>query len=346
MLFSHNEASGYIRQLEKYLESDDSKYSKVMAEHLISFLGEARTLMLSEKSMAVFKEVKSSVVSLLGSSILTLDLVEHAHFECARLLRVLSFGEKYDFNQHDIVQFYLRRSFCEVAQKKVDLIAFGVPEMLVLDKIEQKKNEINSFYVQVEEWDDKQKKREDVVQRSIENWTERLSASESRYRGILEDHNYLGLANAFDGIIKNKTKEAASLRAFMVGLAVLSLVIPVVQLLWGLRVGGFSDIKMPVLSTAFFSVAAEVILIYYFRLCHIRWVNVKNQIAQLELRHAMCAFVQDYADKTKELERDTLTKFENMIFTDVSSDSAPPPSIYDAVDSIAKLLAAWKKPGA
>lgn len=58
----------------------------------------------------------------------------------------------------------------------------------------------------------------------------------------------------------------------------------------------------------------------------------------------MCAFVHDYAAKSKDLERETLMKFENMIFSEVISDNAPPPSIYDAADSIAKLLGAWKKP--
>jgi len=71
---------------------------------------------------------------------------------------------------------------------------------------------------------------------------------------------------------------------------------------------------------------------------------MKNQISQLELRHAMCAFVHDYAEKSKELDRNTLAKFENLIFAEIVQDSSPPPSIYEAADSIAKLLAAWKKP--
>jgi len=350
MLFPSNQALFYIgrlREVEVLSEFADSEYAKEMIRQLIAFFESGQEL----TKYGHDSESYNRAARIVGEALSTVDKirlhsVEIAHFEAAKLLREYSFWGFHNFNETEMVQFYLCRKFDHIPQEKIDEIKFGVPERVLLAKLNQKRDEIHSLLIKIEEIEKRQNEWGSKAKESIEEWGKRLGDSEGRYRDILDGHNYLGLAHAFSGMINKKTEEANVLRLVMFFLAVLTLAIPIIQLFWGLKIYEFSDVKMPVVSTTLFSIAAEVVLIYYFRLCHLRWVSTKNQVAQLELRHSMCAFVQDYANKSKELNRDTLIKFENLIFAEVISDAAPPPSIYDAVDSIAKLLAAWKKPGA
>jgi hypothetical protein len=348
MLFPQEQAYQYIVKIEnslKYIDLKESNYVREMLGQLIHALRDGNKISLSDDVDKLCKEAWKVISKELNSSNLSLASIEVAHFEFAKLLRALAVNGHYSLNQAPILQFYLAKKFDEISQSKVDEIRFEIPAGFLLSKFDQKTEELDLYLLKLTEWEERQEELDAHVREKIEKWSQRLSDSEGRYKSVIEGHNYLGLAHAFKKMIDKKTQEAAGLRVVMIVLAALTLVIPIMQMVWGGKFQSISDATAAVVSTTVFSIAAEMVLIYYFRLCYIRWSNVKNQVAQLELRHSMCAFVQDYANKSKELDRDTLMKFENMIFTEVS-DSAPPPNIYDAVDSIAKLLAAWKKPGA
>lgn len=57
----------------------------------------------------------------------------------------------------------------------------------------------------------------------------------------------------------------------------------------------------------------------------------------------MCAFASDYARNSQEMDKSTLAKFENLVFSELSSDTSVPPSIYDAADAISKVIGSMRK---
>uniref|UniRef100_UPI001962E4D6 hypothetical protein n=2 Tax=Pseudomonas putida TaxID=303 RepID=UPI001962E4D6 len=104
-------------------------------------------------------------------------------------------------------------------------------------------------------------------------------------------------------------------------------------------------ISLPTLSTFIFSIVFEALLLYYFRIIYSQWLIAKQHVLQLSLRHEICAFVNEYAQSAKDMDKNTLAKFENLVFSELSADLNAPPSVYDAVDSIAKVISSMKKPG-
>ena len=69
--------------------------------------------------------------------------------------------------------------------------------------------------------------------------------------------------------------------------------------------------------------------------------DVKRQVSQIDLRKALCQFIHnyvDYASTKKNKDNDSLSKFENLIFSEIVSDSGMLPSTFDGLDVIAKLV--------
>lgn len=341
MLFKQDEFKGFLDGINEYilipnksgLASGHTPYEKELIRQVRALVNESVTLQVPSGVGDFFDEHRNRILVYLNAKV-TLESLRQVHFRYAEMLRRVTLFGSDDFNDHEAVKFYLVPKFEEVQRGMIDSITFGLPAefasrhlKLPLEKLEKQFNAMDAWDTRLVEWEG------------------RVIDSEKRYREVLNSNNYLGLAHAFTEMTLKKEKEVAGLRAVMVGLGLAAFLIPVLQLFLGNLSVLLGRFNLTLLSTAVFSIAAEVILIYFFRIVHQRWASVKSQIAQLELRHAMCAFVQDYAEKSKDLDRSTLAKFENMIFAEVTQDMSAPPSIYDAADSIAKLLGAWKKPG-
>lgn len=332
MLTTYEQAEQYKNILNNYLdlrEYDTSAYIETMAKQVISTLMDRREFHFSPRQSTYYDDRLLTIKNLLTSPIsdTTIELI---HFELAKTLRYVSaLGSDPNFNSSPIVQFYARPKLDEIPLSRSDEIIFGIAHVIYLEKIERPFKELDVTARKVDAWGSK-----------LDQWEKRSTEAQSRYQEVVSGNNYLGLSHAFERIVKRKTKEATGLSYALKLVGFIALCLPMAQLITGI-----TKETSPTLTNLTFSIAVEIILIYYFRLIHSRWTVLKNQISQLELRSSMCAFVHDYAAKSKDLERETLMKFENMIFSDVISDNSPPPSIYDAADSIAKLLGAWKKPG-
>jgi len=337
MLATPEQSEQYRSLLKEYIElhkSDVSDYIQTMANQVGSTLLGRRDYTFPIQHSTYHDDQLLSIKNLLTSPIneTTIELI---HFEIAKTLRYISAaGSTPDFSTSPIIQFYIYPQFKEILLSRIDEIRFGVTYTIYREKTEYNTRSIDKTTRKIKEWS-----------LSIGEWEKRATEAEGRYREVVSGNNYLGLSHAFDKIVESKNKELSGLLSALKMAGALALCLPLFQLLLGIVLFFFSkETTLPFL-TLTLSVAVEIILIYYFRLIHTRWTVLKNQVSQLELRSSMCAFVHDYAAKSKDLERETLMKFENMIFSDVISDNSPPPSIYDAADSIAKLLGAWKKPG-
>lgn len=82
----------------------------------------------------------------------------------------------------------------------------------------------------------------------------------------------------------------------------------------------------------------EILLLYFFRFTLLHFNASKAQLLQLEVRMAICAFIEDYAKFTKENGGQDLSKFESMIFSAIAPDNEKMPSTFDGVDQLATFI--------
>lgn len=85
----------------------------------------------------------------------------------------------------------------------------------------------------------------------------------------------------------------------------------------------------------------ELLLAYFFRVALHGYRAVKAQLIQIDLRMALCQFIQDYADYAKEIRRDSpelLDKFDQLVFSGIVNNESAIPSTFDGLDSLASLI--------
>ena len=314
-------------------------YISKMAEQLVWFFSQEVTLSRFADGTDFFGEHRQKIQAAFTSQSFSVDNLEEGHFLSAKFLRELGYGSASNYNNTEMVRFYLFPEFKEIDYEKVDKIRFGVPIAHILRPEVDKINRIYSIVQKVEQWE-----------MSLTNWGVRVKESEDRYQGVIDATNYLGLGNAFDKMLKEKRIERDGLRKSLIWVALATLFVPILSLFLGTTnfiqnlLGEQVTITMSSVSVFVFSIALEVLLLYYFRVIYGQWLIAKNHVLQLYLRHEMCAFVNEYANSAKDMDRTTLAKFENLVFSELSADLNAPPSVYDAVDSIAKVISSLKKP--
>ena len=106
------------------------------------------------------------------------------------------------------------------------------------------------------------------------------------------------------------------------------------------------------LSTFWFLIALGIIVIIapvVFRITLKHYHSIQAQIIQLELRQALCAFIQNYIEYAREMRdndsriNDSLDKFENLIFSSIVSDSDKIPGTFDGLESLTSFISECRK---
>lgn len=345
MLFSTDEARQYVGKINRLLmsltEQEKSEYVQTMCSQLITALETKQSLKTFDRGDNLMDRMKDQIAVALRDD-LSISSLEEAHFQCARLLRILSFGGFQNFDDNSIVDFYLNPSFREIEQKKIDLMRFDVPSEYILEPYKTELNRTVEHVKKLQQWEEQIDGWRSAVEGSLQDWRKRVEDTERRYNNVVMGQNYLGLAQAFVNLIKKKDEELAKVWVALCCASAAALLVPALYLIIGnseILLGFFSGGRnMSAMSVFIFSVVFETLLIYYFRIVYAEWRAIKHQILQLNLRHQMCAFANEYAHNSKDMDRGTLNKFENLVFSELTQDSNIPPSVYDAVDSIAKVL--------
>lgn len=336
MIITPSDREAYFPLLQSYLEHDKSSippYIKTMANDIIEAFNDHRPISFHSRKSTFFNDQLINIKNL-SHKVVDRETIALLHFHIAKTYRYLSaVNATPNFDSSPIISFYAHPKFEEIPLSRTDEIVFGVAHSIYLEKVDSPFKVLTATAKKVELWD-----------KNLADWEVRAQEAEGRYSDVVSGNNYLGLSHAFRVIIESKAGEADNLLKSLTKIGWFTLAWPALQFIIGLILFCLDKKDIPLLSLITFAIAVEVISVYYFRLIHSRWTTLKSQISQLELRSSLCAFVHDYASRSKDLERDVLAKFENMIFSEVTNDNSPPPSIYDAADSIAKLLTAWKKP--
>lgn len=352
MLFKEEEAQQFVRKITQLAgsmpEEERTEYVRTLSTELIAALNTKQNLQTVDRGEDFFAKMTGEIRSAFHGDF-SFHSIEEAHFAYARLLRILSFGGFHDFSDHPIVNFYLWPHYKEINQKRIDLIRFEIPSEHILSPYKTALDKTVKHVEHLEQWEEHLTGWQKSVEGNLQSWQGRADDTEKRYQNIVEGQNYLGLARAFVNLINQKKIELANTWKVLCGIGAAVLLVPMIYLFVGnsdfLQDLIAGNIKFSSVSIFVFSIVLEALLLYYFRIAYSQWSSIKHQILQLNLRHQMCAFANEYAHSSSGMDRNTLSKFENLVFSELSQDANTPPSIYDAVDSIAKVIGSIRNGG-
>lgn len=150
--------------------------------------------------------------------------------------------------------------------------------------------------------------------------------------------NFVGLHKGFDDIARSKRNSARISMALMTLLAGL-MVAPFVWKLWNIFNG------VPAIGAGIELLVAligyDLLLLYFFRVLYHGYKSVKGQLVQLDLRRAVCQFIQSYAEYAVKIKGDNpalLEKFEALVFSGIVTNEDNIPSTFDGLEQMVKLL--------
>lgn len=193
-------------------------------------------------------------------------------------------------------------------------------------------------------------------------WAQELSAKEEKVNRLKEaldeakeGFNFVGLHKGFAGLAEEKKNERKSILFWLImlgTLAVLPIIVELAYIAYVIFYGtgtpsdetGMPSVKQILAVLPVISLVA--LFIYYFRVLLFNYRAVKSQLMQIELRKALCQFVQSYAEYAKEIREKTpevLDRFDKIVFSEIMADEGNLPSLHDGVEQIASAIKSLKK---
>jgi len=148
--------------------------------------------------------------------------------------------------------------------------------------------------------------------------------------------NFIGLGSAFQSI-SNEKRSAKRWIIFFLSLLFLGLL--------GIPLLTYNKVYCTEQPNYFMAIpftVVEFILLYVFRLFYQQYLFVKSELLQINLRHNLCAFIEDYMEFKKNNKDNTVDLFEQLIFSNIISDEKKVPATVDGLESIANIIQAIK----
>ena len=259
-----------------------------------------------------------------------------------------------DFDGIELIDYVLSDEWhvSKELKSKLPYILYQMPADILMNRLSHPNlksvEQFNATLVKAEalksQWDDELKIREEKLERIQKLLEDQKTAS-----------HFVALDKGFYNLERDK-KISSTLTLvilWVVALVILGVLGVEIYIVWdavqynyevvknGQQVNNLinlNDYAYLVLPT----LAIEVILIYFFRVVLSNYHSLKAQILQIELRRSLCQFIQSYADYAKEINdksAGTLDRFEQIVFSGITSDSDKV-STYDGVDSLANVVKA------
>lgn len=148
--------------------------------------------------------------------------------------------------------------------------------------------------------------------------------------------NFIGLGSAFQTISNEKKSAKNWIFTALIFLFVGLIVIPFVTY------SKVYCVEQPNYYMTIPFTVIEFILLYVFRLFYQQYLFVKSELLQINLRHNLCAFIEDYMEFKKNNKDSTVDLFEQLIFSNIISDEKKVPATVDGIESIANIIQAIK----
>lgn len=169
-----------------------------------------------------------------------------------------------------------------------------------------------------------------------------VDAIKDGLKEVTSSYNFVGLVDGFRHLSKAKITERRVAFFSLIALALLMVLPPATQIGYVLAHMDIIESKKGVLLYTLPTILAiEVILVYFFRVVLGQFRSVKAQALQLDLRVALCQFVQSYAEYSAKVKKDdpnALAKFEAVVFSSLVPESEGIPSTFDGVEQLANLI--------
>jgi hypothetical protein len=218
--------------------------------------------------------------------------------------------------------------------------------------------------------------RIDTAKRLAEQWDSDLASKKKEVQKLKDTldnyksaYNFVGLEAGFRNLTIEKSSEKTLALWSLIALGVVA-VLPIlcevyylyvhlyaipettgmspvdIEKLAAVRLLELNQLKTVLLYALPPLLALEILLFYFFRVVLVHFRSLKTQLLQLQLRSALCQFIQSYAEyaaKLKEQSAGTLAKFESLIFSGLLADEEKLPTTFDGADQIANLFKSFKQ---
>jgi len=175
---------------------------------------------------------------------------------------------------------------------------------------------------------------------ALDGWQSRIDSLEKKIKGEYGKLNFVGLSDAFSGLIKKKHTERRFQILLMLVLGCFLLAAPIASFCF------LKKLPMPLkLDSLIFAApltVAVLLLLYFFRIALRNFYSVKAQLLQLELRYHICAFIQGYSEFVAGANTSKnpafLEKFDSLVFGGISADIQNIPTQFDGLDSLLAVV--------
>ncbi|MGK3135012.1 hypothetical protein ACCX84_04485 [Pantoea trifolii] len=177
----------------------------------------------------------------------------------------------------------------------------------------------------------------DVLLQEKEAEVRRLETSLNNHRHAF---NFVMLNDGFSSLAQQKKQQLFWSRLVMILLG-LSLPASIIfeMFFW-------SNANVNILSAVDYirlipTISLTLILIYYFRVSLVHFNSIKAQILQIEFRQTLCTFIQSYAEYSSDIKSknaNSLSKFEDIIFSNIMVTEDKIPSTFDGIDQLSSLI--------
>lgn len=347
---SLNTAIGRIISRLKILDAQD-EFQAQRNSHLVRILGAMRS------DASGWNNNCQINIGWIGSHFesIVIEAAESPDFEGLNDVFVMAYRFLYEFNlsgKGDLTHEYRailsfvennEENFGEKNKSQINFVRRDLPVAILKELVNSEAIESVRNYVDIS----------NKAKAQVDGWIKDLSEKESKVNALKDAldkyenaFNFVGLYQGFNDMADGKREELKGVRRWLIAFGAFSLAPLLLEVVFIYsNFDKIDAIHMALLYAAVPTVSMMVLLIYFFRVLLYNYKSVKSQLLQLELRCSLCRFIQDYASyasRIKEKDKDSLSRFEAIVFSSIVSDDDKLPSTYDGLEQFGKIIKSIK----
>jgi hypothetical protein len=227
----------------------------------------------------------------------------------------------------------------ESAAKQIRFASFGLP-ISILKELSNSKSIKNLN--ELEESLSKAQAERNKIEESLSKYTTEVGLLKKSLETYKNGFNFVGLFEGFDLISTTKKTELETTKKLLIFIAILAILPITAELAIILtHIQKLNEIKSALIAATIPGISLTVIFIYFFRVTLLNHRSIQSQLLQIELRKTLCRFIQHYSDYSKTIksnDKESLAKFENIIFSELSISAGSIPTAYDGIESAIKAF--------
>lgn len=189
---------------------------------------------------------------------------------------------------------------------------------------------------------EKSQKEREILESQLASRETRIDALHSNLKKYESAFNFVALYDGFKSLRNQKRRESFLGLMWLIVLGGI-MIAPFVGKLY-MTFNPIIGLEIDVYSYASL-VGLELVLLFLFRVALHGYRNVKAQLIQIDLRMALCQFIQGYAEYASEVRKkdaQLLDRFDQLIFSGIVASEGAIPSTFDGFDQLANLIAKFK----